>query len=93
MPTQQIVFGGIDTESKEFFMSILLNRSKEFLRIHIEKYIKEKTFIHSDMFSSYIHYFAENSEKYRHDFVNHLNNFIDPFLLHTLKTLRIFGFK
>ncbi|KCZ78419.1 hypothetical protein H311_00550 [Anncaliia algerae PRA109] len=30
------------------------------------------------MFSSYIHYFAENREKYRHDFVNHSTNFIDP---------------
>ncbi|KCZ81059.1 hypothetical protein H312_01545 [Anncaliia algerae PRA339] len=78
MPTQQIVFGGMDTESKEFFMILVPSRNKEALGIHIEKYIKEKTFNHGNMFGSYIHYFAENRIKYRYDFVNNSTNFIDP---------------
>ncbi|KCZ81122.1 hypothetical protein H312_01414 [Anncaliia algerae PRA339] len=78
LANEQIVLGGIDVESKNFFITIIPNRKKETIGYNIEKYVNEKSIIHTDKHTSYIYYFAENSNKYYHDWVNHSENFVDP---------------
>lgn len=77
LPNQQVVFGGIDVDTKQFFIEIIPNRTKETLGNAIQSNILEGTTIHSDKFSSYMSYFRDNMT-YMHGWVDHSRNFVDP---------------
>lgn len=72
-----IFFGAIDSTTKELRIKKIKKKKKEILGKAIETFIKEGSEVHSDMFSSYLHYFKNNS-LYKHKYVNHKNNFVDP---------------
>lgn len=74
---QKWLFGAIDSDTKEFLLKNIDNRSRRTLNSIIEEAIEEGTTVHSDMWSSYMAIF-NNNPKYNHEYVNHSEIFVNP---------------
>ncbi|KCZ77372.1 hypothetical protein H311_01616 [Anncaliia algerae PRA109] len=74
---QKIILGGICRSTKQRFMQIIEKRTKNIIGKAIEDNIQDGTIIYTDQWSSYLYYFM-NNQKYKHNFVNHKYNFVDP---------------
>nr|XP_015839716.1 PREDICTED: LOW QUALITY PROTEIN: uncharacterized protein LOC107398813 [Tribolium castaneum] len=83
----QWVFGGIECETKCFFVAIP-DRTSETLLSIIKERILPRTTIISDCWTAYD---CLSQEHYYHLIVNHSLNFVDP--VHTLKTSKDVGWK
>jgi transposase-like protein len=76
VPCQKIVFGVIDTVTKDFIIRHIDNKTRETLRNVIVETIREESTVHSDQWSSYMALFPH--ENYIHSTVNHSRNFVNP---------------
>ena len=84
------VFGGIDVETKEFFMRVVPNRTVNVLGELISDYVVPGSIVHTDEHRSYISFFS-NNVYYSYQNVNHKTNFVNPDSGAQHRISRIFG--
>ncbi|KCZ74299.1 hypothetical protein H311_04737, partial [Anncaliia algerae PRA109] len=77
IPNHKIIFGGICRENREVFMKLVENKTCAVLGREIISNIKSGATIFTDQWSSYMSFFS-NQNLYKHNFVNHRLNFVDP---------------
>ena len=73
--SQKWVFGGIDTTTNNFFMTVVPNRTLQTLGPLIEANVAVGTLIYTDCWPAHLSYF-KNSEKYGFGHVNHIYNIV-----------------
>ncbi len=79
----QWVLGGVESDSKNCFVELVPNRTKESLLEVIRRRVKPGTLIITDCWASYV---GLENIGYDHLTVNHTYNFVDPqTLVHTQK--------
>lgn len=71
----QWVFGGIERDSKKFFILPVPNRCSETLLPIIQQHVAVGSIIHTDKWRAYD---ILNTYNYTHKTVNHSVNFVDP---------------
>lgn len=75
---QQWVFGGICRETREVFMCMVPDRSRQTLESVIRNSIASGSIIVSDCWAAYNYIDQINGMNYSHQVVNHSESFVDP---------------